>query len=683
MRIAKKVGYLWLGLPGLCFGGEAEAHPENTELPAIVVTRAEEFEPAAASEKIISGKAINERPISRVGEALEVVPGLIVTQHSGEGKANQYFLRGYNLDHGTDLAIFVDGMPVNMRTHGHGQGWADINFLIPELIDSALVRKGPYYADEGDFSSAGAVHLDYVRAFDGTYLSATGGSFNYWRGLGITGRPVGQGNLMVALEGSKYDGPWHFPDGVGKINGVVRYAQGTDLDGFSITGMAYHNRWRSTDQVAQRAIDDGTIDRYGSLDPSDGGASERFSLSARVANTSDLGLSKIELYGIRSSLKLFNNFTYFLDDPDNGDQFVQKDNRTLLGAEASHAIHHHIGPLQAETRFGVQARADMIDLGLGKTVRRDLLSTVRDDHVQEQSVGIWLDHTTHWADWLRTTVGVRHDWYLGTVQSDTMDNSGNASGAITSPKFALTLGPWAKTELFVNAGYGFHSNDMRGSTITVDPVDKTTPVDRTPLLVRTKGAELGFRTKPIEGLTSSFAAFLLNQDSELLFVGDAGTTEASRPSRRVGIEWTNDYTVNSWLKLKFDLAYTRARFTNYDEAGNHIPGAPAWIGSGSILLGEELGWYGALTGRYFGPRPLIEDGSVRSLTSFIVNARAGYKFANGIRVQLDAFNLFNTRTNQIEYYYESRLAHEAEPVLDRHVHPVEPLAARLSVSATF
>jgi len=682
MRIARRF-CLCASLPGLLFGGEAKAHPEEAELPAVVVTREEEREPAAASEKIISGKTINERPISRVGEVLEAVPGLIVTQHSGEGKANQYFLRGYNLDHGTDLAIYVDGMPVNMRTHGHGQGYADINFLIPELIDSVLVRKGPYYAEEGDFSSAGAVHIDYVRAFDGTYLSGTGGSFNYWRGLGIAGRPVGEGNFTVAIEAIKNNGPWDIPDDVGKVNGVLRYTQGSDLDGFSITGMAYHNRWRSTDQVAQRAIDEGIIDRYGSLDPTDGGAADRFSLSARVAHFSDLGQSKIELYGIRSSLKLFNNFTYYLDDPEFGDQFAQKDNRVVLGAEASHTIHHHIGPLQAETRFGVQMREDLIDLGLWKTFQRTPLSTVRDDHVQEQSVGVWADHTTHWTDWMRSTVGVRHDWYLGTVRSDTAENSGDASGSITSPKFALALGPWAKTEFFVNAGYGFHSNDMRGSTITVDPVDKTTAVDRTPLLVRTKGAELGFRTKPVDGLTSSFAAFLLNQVSELLFVGDAGTTEASRPSRRVGIEWTTEYKINPWMKLEFDLAYTKARFTDYDPAGNHIPGAPAWISTASMILGEELGWYGAVTGRYFGPRPLVEDASVKSLSSFIVNARAGYKFSNGIRVQLDAFNLFNTHTNQIEYYYESRLANEADAVFDRHVHPVEPLGARLSLSATF
>ncbi len=246
------------------------------------------------------------------------------------------------------------------------------------------------------------------------------------------------------------------------------------------------------------------------------------------------------------------------------------------------------------------------------------------------------------------------------------------------------LGPWYKTEFYGNAGYGLHSNDIRGATITVDPNDKVTPADRVPLLVRSRGGEVGIRTKAIEGLTSSVAVFVLDFDSELLFVGDAGTTEASRPSRRVGVEWTNKYKPVPWLTFDLDVAYTRARFTDFDAAGDRIPGAPAWVGSAAITFGEETGWFGALKARYFGPRPLIEDDSVRSLSSLIFNARAGYRFDNGIRVQLDVLNLFNANTNQIEYYYLSRLP--GEPlggVADRHVHPAEPLAVRLTLAGRF
>ncbi|RAI43584.1 TonB-dependent receptor [Rhodoplanes roseus] len=664
------------------------AAAQYVDLPAIEVTDKSEGRAsapaAAASEVTISGEEMRDIPAARVGEMLEVVPGLVVTQHSGEGKANQYFLRGYNLDHGTDLAIWVDGMPVNMRTHGHGQGYADINFMLPELVQSLNVRKGPYYAEEGDFSSAGAVHIDYLRNVPKNMAEGTVGSFGYARGVSVLSTKTDQGGTLIAAgEGIVYDGPWDVPDRVRKLNGVVRYVEGTAEDGFSLTGMAYRNRWTSTDQVAQRAIDQGLIGRYGSLDPTDGGEASRYSISSRWAQTNALGTTRVDAFAIHSNLTLFNNFTYFLDDPVNGDQFSQTDKRTVLGVNASHAFKYNTGDAPTVTRIGLQTRYDDIQVGLFNTVERRYLSTTRADAVKEGSIGLWADHSVQWTEWLRTTVGLRRDWFSGSVDSDTPANSGDASDAITSPKAGLVLGPLFKTEFFLNGGYGFHSNDIRGATITVDPIDKTTPVDRVPLLVRTKGAEIGVRNKSIDGLTSSVALFVLDQDSELLFVGDAGTTEASRPSRRVGVEWTNDYRVNRWLTLDLDLAYTHARFTDADPAGNFIPGAPAWVASAAINLGYETGWFGALKARYFGPRPLIEDDSVRSLASFLVNARLGYRFDNGIKVQLDAYNLFNAKTNQIEYYYESRLAGETAAIYDRHVHAVEPLAVRLSVAANW
>ena len=642
------------------------------------------LQPTAASAVRISGAEVNAVPFSRVGEALEVVPGLIVTQHSGEGKANQYFLRGFNLDHGTDLSIKIDGMPVNMPTHGHGQGYADINFMIPELIQSVNVRKGPYFADVGDFASAGALEIDYINKLPKNIAEMTNGTFGYHRGLAAGSTAVGAGTLLAAIEGVKYNGPWDVPDNVRKINGVMRYSQGTATDGFTLTGMAYSNAWTSTDQVAQRAIDQGIIGRFGTLDPTDGGVSSRFSLSGNLAHSSAYGQTNLSAYLVRSDLQLYNNFTYLLDNPVNGDQFNQLDRRTLGGFDARHAFYWRFGGLETQTRVGMQSRYDDILVGLFKTEQRALLSTVREDRVQEGNVGIWMDTTTRWTDWLRSTVGIREDIFAGRVVSDTPENSGNAQATITSPKAGIVLGPWYKTEFYGNAGYGLHSNDIRGATITVDPIDKVTPQDRVPLLVRSKGAELGIRTKAIEGLTSSVAVFVLDFASELLFVGDAGTTEASRPSRRVGVEWTNKYKPVSWLTFDLDVAYTRARFTDFDLAGDRIPGAPAWIASGAVTFGNETGWFGALKARYFGPRPLIEDDSVRSLSSLIFNARAGYRFDNGLRLQLDVLNLFNAKTNQIEYYYLSRLP--GEPIVgvaDRHVHPVEPLAVRLTLAGKF
>ena len=642
------------------------------------------MQPIAASATTISGTDVNSQPFSRPGEALEVVPGLIVTQHSGEGKANQYFLRGFNLDHGTDLAITVDGMPVNMRTHGHGQGYSDINFMIPELIQSVDVWKGPYFADKGDFASAGAISIDYLSKLPKNLVEMTFGSFGYRRALVAGSTAVGAGTLLTAFEGVGYDGPWDVSDNIRKLNGVIRYSQGTATDGFTLTGMAYSNGWNSTDQVAQRAIDQGIIGRFGTLDPTDGGVSSRFSLSSNFAHSSEYGQTKANAYVIRSSMNLYNNFTYFLDDPVNGDQFSQLDKRTVYGLNASHAFDVRVAGIETQTRVGLQTRGDDINVGLFKTLRRDTLLTVREDSVREGSVGLWADTTARWTDWLRTTVGIREDYFAGRVISDTPENSGNAQASITSPKAGIVLGPWYKTEFYGNAGYGLHSNDIRGATITIDPADKVTPQDRVPLLVRSKGAELGIRTKAIDGLTSSVAVFMLDFDSELLFVGDAGTTEASRPSRRVGVEWTNQYKVLPWMRFDLDLAYTRARFSDFDTAGNFIPGAPAWIAAGGMTFGGDTGWFGALRGRYFGPRPLIEDDSVRSQSSLIFNARAGYKFDNGVRLQLDVLNLFNANTNQIEYYYLSRLPGEPiDGVADRHVHPAEPLAVRLTLAGKF
>lgn len=618
-------------------------------------------------------------PATRPGEALEAAPGLIVTQHSGEGKANQYFLRGFNLDHGTDLAITVNGMPANMRTHGHGQGYADINFLIPELVQSVLVRKGPYYADEGDFSSAGAVHIDYLNKIDRAFVDLSAGSFGYRRALIAGSAPAWAGTVLTAIEANAYNGPWDVPDKIRKINGVLRYSEGTSDNGMSLTGMAYRNGWTSTDQIAQRAMDAGVIGRFGSLNPTDGGNSERYSLSARWRNSDAAGSTKIDAYVIRSSLALFNDFTYFLDDPVNGDQFMQNDRRTLVGVNASQTFNHRFANLPMETTFGVQTRYDDINVGLFKTVDRQIISTVREDHVQEGSVGFYAQNLVRWTDWLRTTTGLRHDIFTAHVASDTPANSGNVTSGITSPKFGWVVGPFATTELFFNAGTGLHSDDARGSTITVDPVTKIDPLPKSPLLVKSKGAEVGVRTKVVPGLESSVALFVLDFDSELLFVGDAGTTEPSRPSRRTGVEWTNHYRLNSWVAFDVDVAATKARFTDFDLAGNYIPGARNIVGSAAIVFGQKLGWFGSVKLRYFGPRPLIEDNSVRSLSSATVNARVGYRFDNGMRFQVDAINLFNAKTNQIEYYYESQLRGEPTGVFDRHVHPVEPLAVRASL----
>src|SRR5215468_6344185 len=403
--------------------------------------------PAAASEFALPRERLEAQPVARPGEFLDATPGLTVTQHSGEGKANQYFLRGFNLDHGTDLAITIDGMPVNMRTHGHGQGYADVNFLIPELIQSMRVRKGPYFAEEGDFASAGALRIDYINTMNPGLWQGTLGMFGYGRALAIKSYPISAGtpwtgnstatnpvagNLLVAAEATAYDGPWDVPDRMKKLNGVLRYSSGTAEEGMSITGMAYKNSWASTDQIARRAVDEGLISRWGTLDPTDGGNASRYSLSTRLSQTNALGVSRLEAYAIHSTLTLYNNFTYFLDDQTDGDQFSQGDKRTILGFHGSHTFKGRLGVFDSETKVGIQGRSDDIDVALSKTIQRATYADIRRDKVREDSIGLYAENTTRLTDWLRTIVGVGHDQFWANVTSDTPANSGTANASLTS-----------------------------------------------------------------------------------------------------------------------------------------------------------------------------------------------------------------------------------------------------------
>ena len=637
----------------------------------------------AASAGIISGAQLNSRPVTRPGEVLESVPGLIVTQHSGEGKANQFFLRGFNLDHGTDIALHVDGMPVNMRTHAHGQGYADLNFLIPELVGAVEFHKGPYFVRDGDFASAGSVRIDYLDRLDRNVALTTLGSFGYKRGLSAASVPLGAGNLLVAGEAQTYDGPWVVPDALRKLNGVARYSQGTATDGFSVTGMAYWAKWNATNQIPERAVAEGIIGRYGTLDPTDGGETGRFSLSGRWSQSDAGGITRASAYVIRYQMNLWNNFTYFLNDPVNGDQFRQRDARVLGGGEISRVFQGDLLGLPMENEIGLQTRTDDIRVGLFNTAARQYRSTVLDDRVLEASAAFYYENRVRWIDWLRTSVGFRADGYYADVRSDTPANSGRARDGIVTPKLGAVLGPWLDTELYVNYGGGFHSNDVRGVTATVDPASPLFNISRSPFLVPSTGYEVGIRNRSIAGLETSLALFRLDFASENLFQGDTGTTEPSRPTRRFGIEWSNHYAATPWLRLEGDLTITNARFSDRDPVGQRVPEAPTTIASAGVTFGEGRGWFGSLRFRYFGPRPLIEDNSVRSKPTALLNGRLGYAFDNGVSLALDVLNLTNAKADQITYFYESRLPGEAAAVADRHFHPVEPTALRLTLAGRF
>ena len=638
----------------------------------------------AASQGVVTARLLETRPPLRPGEVLEFVPGLIVTQHSGDGKANQYFLRGFNLDHGTDFSTWVAGMPVNLPTHGHGHGYTDLNFLIPELIERVEYRKGPYFASGGDFSSAGSADLRLRTSLDAGFTQLTVGSFGYRRLLGAASSALESGgHFLGAVELQHADGPWDLPQNLKKQNAVLRLSEGTAATGFDVTLMAYQARWNATDQVPQRAVDAGRIGRFGTIDPTDGGDTGRYSLSAEWRRAQSDGAWRASLYAIHYTLDLWSNFTYFLDRPDTGDQFLQKDRRDVWGGKLARMWSGMWGARPMSNELGVQARMDRIQVGLYDTVAREPFATTRDDRVRQASLGLYGQNGLEWTPWLRSVLGLRVDQFRWEVDSALAANSGRSSDALASPKASLIFGPWARTETFLNWGRGFHSNDGRGTVTRIDPRTGE-PVSPIPGLVRTNGYEVGVRTEWMPRLQSSLALWRLDIGSELLFVGDAGTTEPSRPSRRQGIEWNNRYTPTPWLVFDVDLAHSSARFTDSAPEGDRIPGAVARVVSTAIGFRDWASWSGSLQLRYLGARPLTEDGSVVAPSTTLLNARLGYRLNPNLEIFLDVFNLANARANDIEYFYVSRLAGEPQAgIADRHVHPVEPRSVRLTARLRF
>jgi hypothetical protein len=637
----------------------------------------------AASQGVITADLVANRPALRTGELLEFVPGMIVTQHSGDGKANQYFLRGFNLDHGTDFATFVDGMPVNMRTHAHGQGYSDLNFLIPELVQRIDYRKGPYFADEGDFASAGAAHFRLADRLPAGLASLSLGSWGYRRALLADSVGAAGGTLLYGLELGRNDGPWDVPEGVRKANALLRYSRGGPDDGWSLTGMAYRNRWNATDQVPLRAVEAGTIGRFGSLDPSDGGASDRYSLSYAMKRRGDGRLFELDAYVLHARLDLFSDFTYRLANPVDGDQFQQSERRDTAGFNVAQSWAADWAGLAVRNKLGLQARYDRLDpVGLYATAARVRTDTMRADRVREGSAGAYVENVVQWQPWLRSVAGLRYDAYAFRVDSSIAGDSGSKDAHLASPKLSLIFGPWRRTEFFVNAGRGFHSNDARGTTQT-RLADGSAAVPVTPL-VPTRGLELGMRTELVPGLQSSLALWRLDIDSELVFVGDAGETEPSRASRRHGVEWNNHYIAAPGVLFDLDIATSHARYREHDPAGDAVPGSVGRVVSAGVTLEGRGRWSGGFELRHFGPRPLVEDGSVRSASTTLAYARAGYRLAPRTHVTLDVFNLFGRRASDIDYYYASRLPGEpAQGVDDVHFHPVEPRSVRLTLQHAF
>ncbi len=686
---------------------------QDQPLDSITVEAAGISNMTAASVGDISQTQIQSEPLLRPAAILENVPGLIVTQHSGEGKANQYFLRAFNLDHGTDLALEVDDMPVNMPTHAHGQGYSDFNFVIPELAADLHYKKGPYYADEGDFATAGTARVALINEVaDGATVGCGEDGYRRELLLGSTGF-VG-GTFTAAGEIYHNDGPFDVPDDYKRLNGAVRYFRGDTLDYFTLTAMTYSGHWNSTDQVPLRAIDEGSIDRFGTFNPTDGGVSTRSSLSFSRVKRADESEVRVSAYVIRYKLDLWSTFTYYLHDPIDGDQMLQHDDRVVYGVKASKSWFTALLGAPTTNVIGVQARVDDIkDVGIFPTFERQIIGTTQNAGVLESNGALYAESSTQWLEHVKTTLGLREDQFNFDVKDKMLNPDGSCNvasdplgcvtgtqrAAIFSPKLGLILGPWLKTTYFVNLGDGFHSNDARGVTRSGQNPDQS-PV--TPL-TRATGGEVGVATKAIPNLDTRLDVFELKLKSELVFDGDAGVTSPSGATTRTGIEWGNTYHFNAWLSAELDTAFTRARFDRNSSpddlgcaaaaptnpcvlplgiVGRYIPNSPTNVTNLNLTARRDSGWFGAVRARHFGESPLVEDNSAKSPAYTTVDAQIGFRFAKWLAA-IDVFNVADVKWTDIEYYYVSRLKNEASPVADYEVHPGVPRTLRAHIQYQF
>jgi hypothetical protein len=661
-----------------------------------------------ASQGSITEEELQIRPVYRVGQLLETTPGLVVTVHSGEGKAQQYLLRGFNLDHGTDIANFVDDMPVNRSTNTHGQGYSDSNFMLPEMFNGLDYTKGPYYAAVGDFGAVASTHVKMADEIP-NQMSLSAGTLGVYNGfIGGTYHIDPDDRVIGGFYLGHVDGPFTHPDNFRKIDGVVRYSHGEPDDGYDLTAMYYKGQGNLTTDQPLRAVQEGLIDRFGTLDPSDGSLSERFSLSGHFATRGDDWRFTANAYAIRWRMTLFNDFTHFLDDPVNGDQEEQNEARDTFGGAATFRYLHDFGDISTDTSIGLQARYDdayvdrrhthdrtvldycEIDQPVGPAIPTPAVGgACNADRVHLLDLGPYIENTTRWTSWLRTIVGLREEYYQASDHSFITGDSFSGSQTLFQPKGSIVLGPWAKTEVYLSAGRGFHSDDVRGVFGTVPIEGEPVTSGRTPLLAPATGEEVGVRTNIIPKLALQLAVFQEDFNSELAYDADVGQDAASAPSHREGVEFSGQYRPLSWLELNTDLSFSKARYTgdfqSFGLAQPFIANAPSFIGSFGVLVDDLGPWFGGLQWRALGKYP-IDDGEEnpqdKGYSEF--NADIGYKVNPHLRLQMSVFNLLNTKADSSAYFYTSRLQGEPpDGIAGFQVHPLEPISVVFKATAYF
>jgi len=662
----------------------------------------------SGTQGTVGATEIQDRPILRSGEVLETVPGVIITQHAGGGKANQYFLRGFNLDHGTDFAIFIDDMPLNLPSHAHGEGYSDMNTVIPEFVRRVNFEKGPYYADVGNYGSAGSAHLEFFKTLPESFFRVEGGMYGYGRIVFGVSRKLGAGNLLYGGEAYHDDGPWTHPDNYYKFNGLLTYSQGADANGSSITARAYHGTWHSSDQIAENAVP--LVGFFGTLNPTDGGHSQRYSLQREWHRQGTNSATRVTAYGFYYDLDLFSDFTYYLMDTTHGDQFEQHDKRWVAGLDACHTIFSDWLGRKVENTFGLQVRNDWIHNGLYQDENRvrvaktdsstgnGLPAVTQAHRLTDVQPSFYAEDRVQWAEKFRSVAALRADVeHFDVTSLATAANSGTATKALPSPKLSLIFDPWSQTEFYAQAGFSFHSNDGRGTTQTVEPVSGENPYPNTPAtpippLIPTKGGEIGVRTAAVPHLQSTLSVWYLHSTSELQQSGDTGGTVASQqPSERYGLEFANYYTPVKNLALDFDLANSKAVFTELDgddaapnsPGGKRVPEAVGLVIASGVTVPDLKGFLASLRLRYFGPRELTSDDIYRSQATALLNGEVGYRISETWRVSAEFLNLLNRHDHDIDYAYESRISPTTTPAFTDVFHPVEPYQVRFGLRGTF
>jgi hypothetical protein len=604
-------------------------------------------------------------------------------------------------------------MPLNLPSHAHGEGYSDMNIVIPEFVKRVNFEKGPYYANVGNYGSAGAAHVEYFKTLPRNFLQVEGGTYDYGRAVFGASRKLGAGSLLAGGEAYYDNGPWVHPDAYAKFNGLATYSQGDDTEGLSITARAYHGKWNSSDQIPVSAVP--LVGLYGTLDPTDGGHSQRYSLQAEGHRQSANSESKISTYVFYYDLDLFSNFTYYLIDPARGDQFEQQERRWVAGLDAHHTVFGEWYGRKVANTFGLQLRNDWINDGLYATkerVRMDktdsdtgntLPATRERDRFTDTMISAYAENKIQWTNKFRSVLALRgdNDKFVVTslAYSDAVNaaNSGSATKFLPSPKASLIFGPWSNTEFYAQGGFSFHSNDGRGTTQTIEPVSAddpypNTPAAKIPPLVQTKGGEVGVRSLAVPHLQSTLALWVLRSNSELMQDGDTGGTSASeQSSNRYGVEWANYYTPTEHLAIDFDLANSRAQFTETDAddaapnspGGKHVPEAVGVVIASGISLHDYKGFSSSLRLRYFGPRDLTSDGIFRSNQTVMLNGGLSYQIKKKWRVSAEFLNMLDRNDSDIDYAYESRITPTAASTFTRVAHPVEPFQVRFGLRRTF